>query len=42
MYGELDIFENHDDQFAHDGSSDWDDLIDDILEEIPFGDNNNE
>jgi len=23
MYGELDVFEGHDDQFAHDGSVEW-------------------
>lgn len=49
-YGELDIFESHDDQFAHDGSTEWGDWNDDDIndvamdtfEEIPFGDNNNE
>lgn len=51
MYGELDIFENFDDQFDHDGSID-DDIPDSIAlayleerlignEEIPFGDNKN-
>jgi len=50
MYGELDIFEGHDDQFAHDGSSAWDNWTDDdlqelacdVFEEIPFGDDNND
>ncbi len=46
MYNELDVFENHDDQFEHDGSSGWDELIEEINkdldksirlnEEIPF------
>ncbi len=28
MYGELDSFESHDDQFEHDGSVEWDNWLD--------------